>query len=100
MQREAKFDLVLANQASDWISAITGEEIGDSSNLDEFATPLLDGSLLCLLINTLQPGSVKKINSSKMAFKMVGATCWLMDNNRNFFCLCADGKHRQLFECM
>jgi len=45
---------------------------------------LKDGRVLCQLINALEPGSVKKINESKMAFKQ-------MENIGNF--LDAIGKY-------
>ncbi|KAG5853866.1 hypothetical protein ANANG_G00031380 [Anguilla anguilla] len=42
-----------------WIQEVTGRRIGDN-----FMEDLKDGVILCELINTLQPGSVKKINNS------------------------------------
>lgn len=47
-----------------WICAVTGEVWGDSS----FAARLKDGTLLCTLINTIKPGSVKKVNKMQMPF--------------------------------
>merc|ERR1719190_256368 len=43
-----------------------GDGIKDSL---EFGTILKDGSVLCKLINRLQPGAVKKINTLKAPFK-------------------------------
>uniref|UniRef100_A0AAY5EFL5 Calponin n=1 Tax=Electrophorus electricus TaxID=8005 RepID=A0AAY5EFL5_ELEEL len=42
-----------------WIQDVTGRKVPDS-----FMEGLKDGVILCELINTLQPGSVKKINNS------------------------------------
>lgn len=63
---DAKYDPVQAEEARLWIQDVTGEEFQD------YAADLKDGKILCKLINILRPGSVKKINESKMAFKMVG----------------------------
>ena len=49
---------------------MTGES-NTGSTSSEVAEWLKDGQVLCRLINILQPGSVKKINESKMAFKQV-----------------------------
>lgn len=48
---------------------VTGEDISTSGDMENFFEVLKDGTLLCKLVNCLQPGSVKKVNESKMAFK-------------------------------
>ena len=50
-----------------WIEAVVGEPFSD----DDFATALKDGVMICKLINKIKPKSVKKINSSKLAFKQM-----------------------------
>eukprot|EP00794_Sanderia_malayensis_P005249 gene5249-5913_t len=69
---EAKYDLNLAKQAMCWIEAVLGERLfaGDYSS-EAVHEKLKDGVVLCKLINKIQPGCVPKINSSKMAFKMM-----------------------------
>ena len=54
----------MEEEAKRWIEAVTGQAWGPTS----FAERLKDGVLLCQLINTLQPGSVKKVNSMRMPF--------------------------------
>jgi len=52
-----------------WIEEVTGSKLGDIKDQIDFAEHLKDGSVLCSLINCLQPGSVKKINTLKAPFK-------------------------------
>lgn len=71
-KKAAKYDPELERQARQWIESVTGDRIGTN-----FHEGLKSGEILCKLINAIQPGSVKKINSGKMAFKM-------MENIGNF----------------
>lgn len=60
-----------------WIQQVSGQEIDTDGNVDNFCIILKDGKVLCNLANALQPGSIKKINDTKMAFKQ-------MENINNF----------------
>lgn len=72
-KQDAKHDSELEAQARAWLEAVVHEPFPPG----EFAEALHDGVYLCKLINKLQPGSVRKINTGKMAFKM-------MENIGNF----------------
>ena len=48
---------------------ISGEDINTDGSADNVAALFKSGALLCRFANCLQPGAVKKINSSTMAFK-------------------------------
>uniref|UniRef100_D3TSC5 Transgelin n=1 Tax=Glossina morsitans morsitans TaxID=37546 RepID=D3TSC5_GLOMM len=65
----SKYSEELAQECLEWIKTITGEPINASGDMDNFFEVLKDGVLLCKLANCLQPGVIKKINESKMAFK-------------------------------
>ena len=71
LQKAAKYDEELAAVAKQWICDVTGENNSEDYSSDSIHQWLKDGTILCRLINGLQPNSVKKINESKMAFKMV-----------------------------
>jgi len=62
---EEKYDVELENQAAEWIESVTGEA-GVKGN---FAEALHSGVVLCKLVNAIKPGTIKKINENKMAFK-------------------------------
>ena len=72
-KQDGKYDPELEAQARDWLEKVVGERFPAGS----FADALKDGTYLCKAINVLQPGSVRKINSSTMAFKR-------MENIGNF----------------
>lgn len=76
-KKAAKYDPGLEQEARDWMESVTGKPLPSGS----FHEALKDGVYLCELINVIQPGSVKKINTSKMAFKM-------MENIGNFLTAC------------
>ena len=78
-KKAAKYDPELEREAREWMEAVTGDPV--ASGLQNFHAALKDGTYLCKLINVLQPGSVRKINTSKMAFKM-------MENIGNFLAAC------------
>uniref|UniRef100_A0A4W5JUM1 Calponin n=1 Tax=Hucho hucho TaxID=62062 RepID=A0A4W5JUM1_9TELE len=54
-----KYDPQKEDELRLWIQDVTGKKIADP-----FMENLKDGVILCELINTLQPGSVRKINTS------------------------------------
>jgi len=66
-KKDAKYDPELEKEVVQWMALINGESL-EGQPLDE---ALKDGVYLCNLINNLQPGSVKKVNASKMAFKQM-----------------------------
>ncbi|XP_038068192.1 calponin-1-like isoform X1 [Patiria miniata] len=65
-KKAGKYDPVAEQEAREWIEAVVGEPIQDN-----FQEGLKDGIILCKLANKLQPGSVRRINESKMAFKQM-----------------------------
>ncbi|XP_047737694.1 calponin-3 [Hyalella azteca] len=75
MKSQAKFDPARAKRVCEWIEAVTGtnldlpsNEEGISDQLD-FGHALKDGIAICQLLNALQPGLVKKVNTMKAPFK-------------------------------
>ncbi|KAK4003242.1 myophilin [Daphnia magna] len=75
MKSQAKFSLERAREALDWVEAVLDRQLnypqpaeGLRDQLD-FAHVLKDGITLCELINSLEPGAVKKINTMKAPFK-------------------------------
>ena len=84
LQQDAKHDPQMEADARSWLEAIAGEPFPDGS----FHEALKDGVYLCKVINQLEPGSVPKINQSKMAFKMVTTIIACMFPNMDVFLLC------------
>lgn len=76
-KQAAKHDPQREREARDWLQAVAGQPFPAGS----FHGALKDGVYLCKVINRLQPGSVPRINDSKMAFKM-------MENIGNFLGAC------------
>ena len=50
---------------------VDDHETPDEGSSEKMQEWMKDGVVICTLINGLCPGSVKKINTSKMAFKQV-----------------------------
>lgn len=75
-RREATYDHQAEREAQDWIEDVTGEPF-----VDEFAEELKNGRRLCELINNIKPGTVRRVNDSRMPFKQ-------MENISNFLKAC------------
>jgi len=57
-----------------WITSVVGVPIvGDMQNM------LQSGEVLCQLINALFPGTIPKINTSRMAFKKMENIAWFLE---------------------
>ena len=66
-KQDAKYDHTLEANAREWLESVAEEKMAPG-NLHE---ALKDGVFLCKVINKLNPGSVPKISTSKMPFKMM-----------------------------
>lgn len=74
MKSQAKFDLNRAREGCDWVESVTKLTLdfpSDEGLVDQlaFGHALKDGIALCTLLNQLQPGLVKRINTMKAPFK-------------------------------
>lgn len=75
-KRAEKFDAKLASEAMRWIKEVllwgkdnmASKVTTEISSMDDMKNSLKDGTILCALINTIKPGSVKKINEGTMQF--------------------------------
>lgn len=67
----SKYDIKLASEVLQWMSTMIEEEFDTDGSLENFTAQLKDGQKLCKLINVLIPGKIKKINSGKLAFKLM-----------------------------
>jgi len=73
----SKYNEDAAGEVLYWIREVLGEDICADGSQDNFYEVLKDGQVLCRLMNKLKPGSIKKIQTSSMAFKC-------MENINNF----------------
>jgi hypothetical protein len=61
---EAKYDLSAEDEAGQWVEEITGVKV-----VGEFGESLRTGQVLCQLINSIKPGTIRKINVPGRPFK-------------------------------
>ncbi|XP_050300742.1 myophilin isoform X2 [Anthonomus grandis grandis] len=80
----AKYSEQLASECLEWVRSITGEDINTAGDMDSFYETLKDGTLLCRLVNAIQPGTIKKINNTQMAFKCMENINAFLEAARNF----------------
>jgi len=85
-KKAAKWDEGLCQDVVDWMQRKLAGQDGcealasvDPKDGDSLHEALKDGVILCKLMNVLRPGSVKKINTSKMAFKQMENIGWFLD---------------------
>ncbi|XP_066930532.1 muscle-specific protein 20-like [Clytia hemisphaerica] len=77
-----KYDIDQEQEAIEWIMHHVKDcDLEDVRGAESLQAKLKDGKILCQLINAIEPGSVKKINESEIAFKQ-------MENIDNFLKAC------------
>merc|ERR1712212_1312415 len=73
MKSQAKFSVERARECMEWVEEVLGRkmepEACEIKDQIEFSNILKDGAVLCQLINAIEPGSVKKINTMNAPFK-------------------------------
>lgn len=65
----SKYNEDVAREVLEWIRQLIGEPANTAGDAENLYSVLKDGTVLCKLVNSIEPGSVKKINQSNMAFK-------------------------------
>lgn len=78
-KRDGKWDLEQANEVIEWIVSVLNygkkdeiaEDMDPVKDSGGFLKMFKDGTKLCHTVNAIQADSVKKINTSAMAFKQM-----------------------------
>jgi len=78
-KQDAKYDVSLEMEVTEWIEAVTGEKRGGQ----DLHAWLKNGVVLCNLANKVKPGSVHKINTSSLAFKQMENITFFMKAARD-----------------
>lgn len=83
LKKQERYDAYEERSALEWIEAVLDKPglFDDVSGSHAVQQILKDGIILCELINTLQPGSVRRVNHQKMPF-------FKMENIGNFLTGC------------
>ena len=83
LKRQERYDADEERSALAWVEAVLDKPglFDDITGAHAVQQTLKDGIILCELINTLQPGSVKRVNHQKMPF-------FKMENIGNFLAAC------------
>ncbi|RKP06851.1 calponin homology domain-containing protein [Thamnocephalis sphaerospora] len=82
----AKHDPVREQQAREWIEQVTGESFPEDTS---FLVALRDGVILCKLMNTLRPGTIK-YRASRMPFIQMENINKFLEGARDLGCPAAD----------
>merc|ERR1712142_180903 len=73
MKSQSKFSVERAREVMSWVEDVLAKKLdppaAEIKDQYEFAGILKNGSVLCELINAIEPGSVKKINTMNAPFK-------------------------------
>jgi len=75
----AKYDAELSREILQWMSKVMKEDFNTSGDKQNFYDILRDGTVLCRLINSIQPNTIKKVNTSTMAFKCMENIQFFLD---------------------
>lgn len=80
----SKYNEDHAREVMEWINALTGEPSNTSGDPENVYQHLRDGTLLCKLANVMQPGTIKRVQQSQMAFKCMENINSFLDAARAF----------------
>jgi hypothetical protein len=75
----SKYDTELSSQVLQWMRDVMNEDLNTSGEKEAFYETLKDGTVLCRLINAIQPNTIKKVNTSQMAFKCMENIQFFLD---------------------
>uniref|UniRef100_A0A0N4U4H2 Calponin-homology (CH) domain-containing protein n=1 Tax=Dracunculus medinensis TaxID=318479 RepID=A0A0N4U4H2_DRAME len=77
--QQSKFNEDEATNLLEWIASLIKEDFNTSGERSNFANTLKDGQILCKLLNSVKPGTVKKIMKPTSNFNCM--------ENINQFCM-------------
>jgi len=80
----SKYDVDLSSQLLRWMGQVMNESLNTSGEKENFYELLKDGTVLCRLINSIQPNTIRKVNTSTMAFKCMENIQFFLDAAEKF----------------
>ena len=83
--KDGEYNSEVVQKVMEWIGEVLQDDLLKGvAGHDGVHEKLKDGVLLCKLINEIKPGSVKKINYSKLPFQMMKNTVSFNTGNRKW----------------